>query len=243
VRRVGGREAGGHALAELLVADVGRLARIAGGHAADSGLAGLLAGAKQTVVALRVVRHDRATLELGALVDRANDPVITWVAAALAAELGKNTSLPRYDNGSSRDPRFNATTEGTPMTKGEGRSGGSHKHGGHEGGGDDGDDDGKGDGGDGDDEGEETDDPNLHKEIDRARFRGGLPATPDLYARGRVQWYRLPGSLVRPSMASAEPEAKPDEETPGDRLDDETSAEGRPPPSKDPKKPGGGEQR
>jgi len=83
------------------------------------------------------------------------------------------------------------------MTKGEGRSGGSHKHSGHEGGGDDGDDDGKGDGGDGNDEGEETDDPNLHKEIDRARFRGGLPATPDLYARGRVQWYRLPGSLVR----------------------------------------------
>ena len=40
----------------------------------------------------------------------------------------------------------------------------------------------------------------AHLEIEKRRFHGGLPATPELYARAREQWYRLPGSLVRPSM-------------------------------------------
>ena len=44
------------------------------------------------------------------------------------------------------------------------------------------------------------DDPEEHRKIERRRFHGGLPATPELYARAREQWYRLPGSLVRPSM-------------------------------------------
>lgn len=44
------------------------------------------------------------------------------------------------------------------------------------------------------------DDPEEHLEIERRRFRGGLPPTPELYARARQQWYRLPGSLVKPPM-------------------------------------------
>ena len=54
--------------------------------------------------------------------------------------------------------------------------------------------------GHGNDRGEEYDDPGAHKQIERNRFRGGLPATSEMYARAREQWYRLPGSLVRPSM-------------------------------------------
>ncbi len=57
---------------------------------------------------------------------------------------------------------------------------------------------------DGDGEGrEEFDDPEEHLEIERRRFGGGLPPTPELYARAREQWYRLPGALVRPSMDPA----------------------------------------
>ena len=47
---------------------------------------------------------------------------------------------------------------------------------------------------------EPYDDPEEHLEIERRRFRGGLPPTPELYARAREQWNRLPGSLVRPPM-------------------------------------------
>jgi hypothetical protein len=47
---------------------------------------------------------------------------------------------------------------------------------------------------------EPYDDPEEHLEIERRRFRGGLLPTPELYARAREQWYRLPGALVRPSM-------------------------------------------
>lgn len=49
---------------------------------------------------------------------------------------------------------------------------------------------------------EETyyDDPTEHLDIENLRFKGGLPPTPELYARAREQWYRLPGSIVRPSM-------------------------------------------
>jgi hypothetical protein len=47
---------------------------------------------------------------------------------------------------------------------------------------------------------ETVDDPEEHREIERSRFRGGLPATPEMYARAREQWYRLPGSLGRPPM-------------------------------------------
>jgi hypothetical protein len=47
---------------------------------------------------------------------------------------------------------------------------------------------------------EPYDDPAEHLEIERRRFAGGLLPTPELYARAREQWYRLPGALVRPSM-------------------------------------------
>jgi hypothetical protein len=44
------------------------------------------------------------------------------------------------------------------------------------------------------------DDPFEHREIENQRFEGGLPPTAELYARAREQWYRLPGSVLRPSM-------------------------------------------
>jgi hypothetical protein len=44
------------------------------------------------------------------------------------------------------------------------------------------------------------DDPSEHLKIERRRFAGGLPPTPELYALAREQWYRLPGAVVRPSM-------------------------------------------
>ncbi len=47
---------------------------------------------------------------------------------------------------------------------------------------------------------EPFDDPEEHRKIERRRFAGGLPPTPELYALAREQWYRLPGALVRPSM-------------------------------------------
>ena len=47
---------------------------------------------------------------------------------------------------------------------------------------------------------EPFDDPEEHLEIERRRFRDGLPPTPELYRRAREQWNRLPGSLVRSPM-------------------------------------------
>jgi hypothetical protein len=47
---------------------------------------------------------------------------------------------------------------------------------------------------------EPYDDPEEHREIERLRFRGSLPATPERYALAREQWYQLPGALVRPPM-------------------------------------------
>lgn len=69
---------------------------------------------------------------------------------------------------------------------------------------------------DGDAEGNENgrernDDPEEHRKIERRRFEGGLPSTPERYAQAREQWYRLPGSLVRPSMDPAISEPASDE--------------------------------
>ncbi|SAL07097.1 hypothetical protein AWB81_07903 [Caballeronia arationis] len=64
---------------------------------------------------------------------------------------------------------------------------------------------GGGDGDHGGDDGyprEHHDDPNEHLEIERRRFRGGLPPTPVRYALAREHWYRLTGALVRPPMDS-----------------------------------------
>lgn len=55
-------------------------------------------------------------------------------------------------------------------------------------------------GGDGNPPREQYDDPGEHLEIERRRFLGGLPPTPERYALAREQWYRLPGALVRPLM-------------------------------------------
>jgi hypothetical protein len=47
---------------------------------------------------------------------------------------------------------------------------------------------------------EPYDSPEEHREIENRRFQGGLTPAPELYARAREQWYRLPGSVIRPSM-------------------------------------------
>ena len=66
---------------------------------------------------------------------------------------------------------------------------------------------------------EELDDPGEHLEIERQRFRGGLPPTPELYARAREQWYRLPGTLVRPSMDPAVGDSAAGEQPPASQVD------------------------
>jgi hypothetical protein len=84
------------------------------------------------------------------------------------------------------------------------------------------DEDGNKGGRDGDDGGErefEHDEGNAaHIEIEERRFRGGLPPTPERYARARGQWNRLPGSVPRfppgpvgqpPDDANEPPAAEP----------------------------------
>jgi len=44
------------------------------------------------------------------------------------------------------------------------------------------------------------DDPEEHHRVEKHRFIGSLPATPERYALAREQWNRLPGAVVRPSM-------------------------------------------
>jgi hypothetical protein len=61
---------------------------------------------------------------------------------------------------------------------------------------------------------ESFDDPEEHLEIERRRFHGGLSPTPELYARAREQWYRLPGSLVRPPMDPVVSDRPPGEQNP-----------------------------
>jgi len=78
--------------------------------------------------------------------------------------------------------------------------------------------------GEGEDEEEEEgeyDSPREHLEIERRRFAGGLPPTPELYALAREQWYRLPGVFVRPSM----------DPVIGNRADDETPPDSLPNPA------------
>ena len=50
---------------------------------------------------------------------------------------------------------------------------------------------------------EPWDDPEEHHKVERYRFIGGLPATPERYALAREQWSRLPGAVVRPSINPA----------------------------------------
>ena len=70
---------------------------------------------------------------------------------------------------------------------------------------------------------EPYDDPEEHLEIERRRFSGGLPPTPELYALAREQWYRLAGVLTRPSMdpvtgkPTSDDAQPPDQAHPGER--------------------------
>ena len=61
------------------------------------------------------------------------------------------------------------------------------------------------------------DDPEEHHRIEKHRFIGSLPATPERYALAREQWSRLPGAVVRPSMSPPAPTnpEPPDEVPPG----------------------------
>ena len=74
---------------------------------------------------------------------------------------------------------------------------------------------GEGEGEDEEEEEGEYDSPGEHLEIERRRFAGGLPPTPELYALAREQWYRLPGVFVRPSMDPVVGNP-PDDDTPPD---------------------------
>ena len=65
---------------------------------------------------------------------------------------------------------------------------------------------------------EPYDDPAEHLEIERRRFAGGLPPTPELYALAREQWYRLAGVLVRPSMDPVVGDPASDDTQPRIRL-------------------------
>jgi hypothetical protein len=60
--------------------------------------------------------------------------------------------------------------------------------------------------GDGGGENEENDNPGIHAMIEERRFHGGLPATPERYARALEQWNRLPGAVVRPSTDATPPD-------------------------------------
>lgn len=68
-------------------------------------------------------------------------------------------------------------------------------------------------------EGEPYDDPEEHLEIERRRFAGGLPPTPERYALAREQWYRLPGVVQRPSMDPAVGTPPADEAPPAGGAD------------------------
>jgi hypothetical protein len=69
-------------------------------------------------------------------------------------------------------------------------------------------------------EDEPYDDPNEHLEIERQRFQGGLPPTPELYALAREQWNRLPGSPVRPPIDPVNGESGAGEQQPQEQPDD-----------------------
>ena len=67
-------------------------------------------------------------------------------------------------------------------------------------------------------EDEPYDNPKEHLEIERRRFAGGLPPTPERYALAREQWYRLPGVVLRPSMDPVVGDLATDESQPPDQT-------------------------
>jgi hypothetical protein len=83
------------------------------------------------------------------------------------------------------------------------------------------DDQGKGEGYE--HEREPFDDPDEHLEIERRRFRGGLPPTPELYARAREQWKNLPGALSKPPMGEGVPDPGDDQPPPPPKTEKDGS--------------------
>ena len=69
------------------------------------------------------------------------------------------------------------------------------------------------------------DDPRAHHKIEKHRFAGGLPATPERYAFAREQWNRLPGAIVRPSMDPGVGGAAPEPQSPEQTLPSEKGPE------------------
>ena len=65
---------------------------------------------------------------------------------------------------------------------------------------------------------EPYDDPEEHHRVEKHRFAGGLPATPERYALAREQWNRLPGAIVRPSMDPGVGGAAPAPQSPEQTL-------------------------
>jgi hypothetical protein len=60
-----------------------------------------------------------------------------------------------------------------------------------------------------------------HLEIEERRFRGGLPPTPELYARAREQWNQLPGAVMKSPMDQTVPSTpQPPENTNPDEDDE-----------------------
>jgi hypothetical protein len=69
----------------------------------------------------------------------------------------------------------------------------------------------------------------AHIEIEERRFRGGLPPTPERYARAREQWNRLPGALVRPGqgpVGGQPPDDANNQPSAGPKADDDNNREG-----------------
>jgi hypothetical protein len=56
----------------------------------------------------------------------------------------------------------------------------------------------------------------VHREVVERRLTGGLPATPQAYARAAAQWQQLPGALVDLSTTDLEQaQATPAPDNPG----------------------------
>ena len=72
---------------------------------------------------------------------------------------------------------------------------------------------------------EPYDDPEEHHRVEKHRFAGGLPATPERYALAREQWNRLPGAIVRPSMDPGDGGAAPAPQSPEQTLPDRKGPE------------------
>ena len=94
-----------------------------------------------------------------------------------------------------------------------------------------GDDDNKGargSGGNGKGEREHDEGNAAHIEIEERRFRGGLPPTPELYARAREQWNRLPGSVTRSAQnpVAGNPPGDPKDKPAGEAGSDGDKREG-----------------